>query len=110
MDHQIPPDIKAFLENMLYMADEINYGEEVPEPLLLDLYKKLDEWISTYLVSHLPEEKLGEYRGYNQKGSSQEFLDVYLSKNVPDYKEVMKSAYKDFNDSYLEQVIGNRLA
>lgn len=108
MANEIPQDIKAFLANMLYMADEFDYGEEIPEGLMQELYKKLDDRITIYLLSRLPEEKLAEYRALNEKAGSPEMLDVYLSKNVPGYKEVMKEAYQAFYDSYLEQAQDNK--
>lgn len=103
MDNQIPPEIRAFLENMLHAADDYNAGEEIPEGLLKELYAKLDDQISTYLLPKLSSENLTEYRRMKENNLPKEQLDIYLMRNIPDYKEIMKRAFRDFYDSYIEQ-------
>jgi hypothetical protein len=104
MEKEIPGDIREFLVNMLYLSDEFGYGEEIPDGVLWDLYGRLNSRISDYLLGRLPTEKLAEYRQLTGGNVGQEQLDVYLMKNVPEYKDAMKKAYKDFYDSYLEEV------
>jgi hypothetical protein len=109
MEKDLPIEIRAFLENLLLEADEFSYGEEIPKSVLWDLYRKLDERISVYLVSRLSVDKLTEYRQFKEKNPVPEQVDVFLMKNIVDYKEVMKKAYKDFYDSYLEESRERRL-
>ena len=109
MKKEIPEEIIKFIKNLLYAADEFGYGEEVPDGLLNELYVKLDERISTYLLAKMPADKIDEYRTIKDKGGSTEMLDVFLMRNIPDYKETMKSAYKDFYDNYLEESRERRL-
>ena len=104
MDKEIPEESRNFLKNMLYAAEEFNYGEEIPEGLLQELYGKLNDWISRYLLSSLPENKLIDYKNLNQNGASPDMLDAFSMKNIPNYAEVVKKAYRDYYDSYLEQV------
>lgn len=108
MEKEIPADIKEFLKNMLYLADEFNYGEPIPDGLMWELYTKLNEQISAYMLAKLSSEKLTEYRVLKEKNDPPEQLEVYLMKNIPDYKETMKKAYRDFYDSYIEQAHQNR--
>lgn len=108
MNLQIPADIRTFLENMVYASDEFDQGEVISEQLMQELYGKLNEYLSTYLMSSLPPEKLGEYKRLNDKGAPSEILDVFAVKNIPNYNEVIKKAYKSFYDMYLEQIKAER--
>lgn len=108
MDKKIPENIVDFLVNMLHQSDEFGYGEYIPDELLQSLYGKLDEQISSYLLAKLSNEKLTEYRTLKERGESAEGLDVFFMKNIPDYKDIMKKAYRDFYEGYLEQVKSER--
>ena len=104
MDKEIPADIRTFLENLVYASDEFDRGELIPDALMQELYGQLNEWISRYLLSSIPPDKLGQYNLMNQKGASPEILDVFAANNIPNYSEVLKKAYKDFYDNYLENI------
>jgi hypothetical protein len=101
MDKDIPSEVRTLLENTLHASGEYAYGEEIPEAALQEFYKKLNEYTSTYLLSSLPEDKLAQYKELNDKGAPPEILDIYAMKNIPNYSEVMKKAYKDFYESYM---------
>src|ERR1039457_1457893 len=104
MNTEIPEESRMFLENMLYTAEEFDYGEEIPEGLLQELYGKLNDWVSKYLLSNLPEDKISEYKKLNENAASPDILDIFSMKNIPNYTEVVKKAYRDYYDSYLQQI------
>jgi hypothetical protein len=54
-------------------------------------------------LSSLPSDKLAQYKELTDKGAPPEILDIYAMKNIPNYTEVIKKAYKDFYDSYVEK-------
>jgi hypothetical protein len=103
MNNDIPLEIRTLLENTLHASGEFAYGEEIPEAAIGEIYKKLNEYTSTYLLSSLPSDKLAKYKELNDKGAPPEILDIYSMKNIPNYTEVIKKAYKDFYDSYVEK-------
>lgn len=108
MNKEIPAEIRTFLENMVYASEEFDKGEVIPDQLLQELYGKLNDYLSTYLLSSLPSDKLSEYKTLNEKGAPPEILDVFSMKNIPNYSEVIKKAYQEFYNNYLAQMKEDR--
>lgn len=98
---QIPPEVIKFLENLLTEANIEPIDEAMREQLLLELYSRLDNFLTTTIMENMPPEKLDEFIKMNEEKRSREDLDKYMRENIPDGEMVFAKAFVDFRDIYL---------
>lgn len=98
---QIPPEVITFLDNLLAEANIVPIDEQMREQLLLELYSRLDNFITTTIVENMPPEKLDEFIKLNEEKASREVLDKYMRENIPDSEGIFAKAFVDFRDIYL---------
>lgn len=98
---QIPPEVIKFLDNLLAEANVTPIDETMREQLLLELYSRLDNFITTTIMENMPPEKLDEFIKLNEEKAPREQLDKYMRENMPDSGAVFAKAFVDFRDIYL---------
>lgn len=98
---QIPPEVIKFLDNLLAEANIVPIDEQMREQLLLELYSRLDNFITTTIMENMPPEKLDEFIKMNEEKRSREELDKFMRENIPDSEMVFAKAFVDFRDIYL---------
>lgn len=98
---QIPPEVIKFLDNLLAEANIVPIDETMREQLLLELYSRLDNFITTTIMENMPPEKLDEFIKLNEEKRPREEIDQYMRENMPNSQEVFAKAFVDFRDIYL---------
>lgn len=98
---EIPPEVIKFLDNLLAEANIEPIDEQMREQLLLELYSRLDNFITTTIMENMPPEKLDEFIKLNEEKAPREELDKYMRENIPESEAVFAKAFVDFRDIYL---------
>ncbi len=98
---QIPPEVIKFLDNLLAEANIVPIDEQMREQLLLELYSRLDNFITTTIIENMPPEKLDEFIKLNEDKRPRKEVDQYMRENMPNSEEVFAKAFVDFRDIYL---------
>lgn len=98
---QIPQEIRGFLDNLLQEAGMVDLDEQTHEDMLQELYKRLDHYIVTVIVSNLPNEHLDEFIKMNQEKRPQEEIQQFLQQKLPQSDAILAKAFVDFKDLYL---------
>jgi|GEM_PF-1168240 len=98
---EIPPEIRAYLEQLLADANMFVADEKLHEDILQDLYDKLDEFIAIKVVESLPADKLAVFTQMNNEQKSKEEIEQFLKDAIPNAQEVMKNIFFEFRDIYL---------
>lgn len=97
----IPPEVIGFLENLLSEAGITPVDETMREQLLLELYARLDSFISTTIIENMPPEDLDAFIKLNDEGKPREEIDAFIKEKMPDADLVFAKAFIDFRDLYL---------
>ncbi len=99
---QIPSEIRIFLEDMLTQANIPVLDEESKNVAILDLYDRLDRFLSAKIAESLSEEDTEAFIKLNDEGKSQEEIDAFLQAHIPDVQGMFSSAFAEFRDYYFK--------
>lgn len=98
---QIPPEVISFLENLLKEAGITPVDDAMREQLLLELYSRLDNFLTTTIMEHMPPEKLDGFIKLNEENGSKAEIEQYMKENIPESEAIFAKAFIDFRDLYL---------
>ncbi|MBI2021948.1 hypothetical protein HYS93_03695 [Candidatus Daviesbacteria bacterium] len=98
---QIPDEIRAFLDNLLEEAGMTDMDAQMHEDMLQALYKRLDRYITSSIVSNLPTENLDEFVKMSQQNRPRDEIEQFLRQRIPNSQDVLAKAFLDFRDLYL---------
>lgn len=101
---KIPPEVISYLENLLKEAGITPVDEAMREQLLLELYSRLDNFITTKIMENIPPEKLNEFIKLNEGNKPREEIEKYMKENISDSDQVFARAFIDFRDLYLGNI------
>lgn len=73
----------------------------VQEQMLSDLYARLEDWLFGQIIDALSDDDLTQFRELMENKASQEQLEEFLEKKIPNAKEIFSKAMLDFRKSYL---------
>ncbi len=93
--------VQDFLKAMMVDAGLDTLPANVQDQMLSDLYARLEDWMFGHVLSVLNDEQLTEYRELLESKASQEKLEEFLNKHVPNAADVFAAAMLDFRKSYL---------
>jgi hypothetical protein len=100
----VPPEIVAFLEGII---DDSGMGKDlapdVRDEMIKELFARLDSYITSTIIEHLPKEKVEEFAKMAQEGKSREEVEQYLKNTIPNSQEVFNKAFENFRNLYLEE-------
>lgn len=102
---QIPPEIRNFLEGILTDAGMTTLDSEMREEMIKELYARLDNYITSAIVSKLPPEYSEEFIRLNEEKKSQEEIQQFLQDKLPNAQETFALAFSEFRDLYLGNVM-----
>lgn len=97
----IPPEVISYLENLLMEAGITPVDEKMREQLLLELYSRLDSFITTTIVENMPPQDLEAFIKLNEENKPREEIDSFIKEKMPDSDLVFAKAFIDFRDLYL---------
>lgn len=107
---QIPPEVRNFLEGLLQDAGMTTLDEGMREEMIKELYARLDNYITSAIVSKLPPEHAEAFISLNEEKKSQEEIQAFLQDKLPNAQEVFALAFSEFRDLYLGNVSAARNA
>lgn len=100
----IPPEVKAFLEDLLREANIPEILPEQKELMIEELYVRLDQFLVATIAEYMPEEKLEEFTKLVETDPNPETIQRYLQENLPDAQDVLTVAFGKFRQLYLQGV------
>ena len=101
---QIPPEVRNFLEGILTDAGMTTLDDEMREEMIKELYARLDNYITSAIVSKLPSEYSEEFIRLNEEKKSQQEIQQFLQDKLPNAQETFALAFSEFRDLYLGNV------
>lgn len=102
----IPEEVKVYLEGLLADASVTPIDEQMKEDMLVDLYQRLDNFLTAIILENLPPQHLEDFIKMNKSGKSREETEKFITSALPNADEVFANAFLEFRDLYL----GNTLA
>lgn len=107
MNIEIPQEIRGFLEGILQDAN-MSLDDVTREEMIKELYARLDSYLTTVIVDHLPADHLESFIKMNEEKKSKEEINKFLTENMPNAQEVFTNAFADFRQLYLNNVSAGR--
>lgn len=101
---QIPPEVRNFLEGILTDAGMTTLDDQMREEMIKELYARLDNYITSAIVSKLPPEHTEAFIRLNEEKKSQEEIQQFLQDKLPNAHETFALAFSEFRDLYLGNV------
>jgi len=101
---QIPAEIRAYLEDLLYRAGMTNIDSVVKEAMIQELFTELDTFLMTKIIDYLPVEKMDEFTKLLESRPAQQTMQYYLQENLPNAQDVFTVAFGEFRDMYINNV------
>lgn len=98
---QIPPEVISYLENLLKEANITPIDEAMRQQLLLELYARLDSFITSTIIENMKPEDMDEFIKLNDEGRPREEIENFIKEKIPDGEQVFAKAFIDFRDLYL---------
>ncbi|MDD2823283.1 MAG: hypothetical protein PHQ59_04375 [Candidatus Daviesbacteria bacterium] len=97
----IPPEVISYLDNLLREANITPVDETMREQLLLELYARLDSFITTTIVENMDPQNLDAFIKLNEENHPREEIEAFIKEKMPDADQVFAKAFIDFRDLYL---------
>lgn len=97
---EIPAEIRGFLEGLIQDSERI-YEPEMQEEMIKELFIRLDSFIISAIIEHMPPEHLDEFIRLNDENKPKEEIEQFVKKTMPNAEEVFSKAFVDFRELYL---------
>lgn len=97
----IPPEIQAFLENLIAEAKVAVTDEKAKADLVKYLFDKLDKFLAAKIVENMKPEDTEVFIKMNEEGKPREEIDAFIKDHMANPQEVFTRAFVDFRDFYL---------
>lgn len=99
-----PFQLQVFFDKLL---DEAGFGgvsSELKKAMIQDLSLRLETWLFQDLKKHLKEKELQQLEELISQGASQQELQGFLVKTIPDCQNIIAQSILDFKDTFLRGV------
>ncbi len=100
----IPPEVRAFLEDLLREANIPEILPEQKELMIEELYVRLDQFLVATIAQYMPEEKLEAFTKVVETNPDPQEIQRYLQENMPNAQDVLTVAFGKFRELYLQGV------
>ncbi|MBI2596083.1 hypothetical protein HYW46_05115 [Candidatus Daviesbacteria bacterium] len=108
--NSIPADIRVFLESLLEDAG-MTITDELKEPMIMDLYTRLEKKMITDALEKMKPEEADEFVKLIQSNAPQDQVNGYISNHIPNAKEVFLASLTDFRTYFLSGTMqGNQVS
>ena len=97
----IPPEIRVYLDGLLTSSGIVSVDRVMRESMIQELYVRLDKFLTLKMLDHLPTEKLEEFANLTGRNPSEQVVQAYIQKNVPNAQQMFITAFAEFRDLYL---------
>jgi len=104
---QIPVEIKGYLESLLDEANINGLDGQMGEGMVLELYSRLDSYLTSVIVNSLQPEDIEAFIKINEEKKPQQEVEQFLKDKIPNVQEVFSKAFVDFKDLYLGKKLEN---
>lgn len=91
-----------FVEQLIIKAIP-DIDDEGLDLMVEDTLPVLDERVLNHFVEKLTDAQLKEYMKLMKKNASEEELNAYLNKIIPNYDDFIQKVYLDFETMYLKE-------
>ncbi len=102
--NQIPPEIRGFIENLIREAGITPIDDAMNEEIILEIYSRLDNFITTTITENMPPEHLDEFIKLNEENRPKEEIEAFMREKMPNSQDIFAKAFVDFRDIYLGNV------
>lgn len=103
--NQIPPEIRGFIDNLIREAGITPIDEAMNEEIVLEIYSRLDNFITTAIIENMPPQHIDEFIKLNEENRPQPEIEQFIREKMPNSREVFAKALIDFRDIYLGNVV-----
>lgn len=79
--------------------------EEMKEQILIELYSRLDNFITAAIIKNMPPEHTEEFIKLNEENRPKEEIDKFMTEKIPNSGEIFAQALVDFRDIYLGNAV-----
>jgi hypothetical protein len=100
----IPNDIDAFLESILYEANLVTLDENMRQELKKELFDQLDNYLASVIVDKLAPEDLERFIEMSQEQRPKEEIELFINEKIPHPQEFFANAFVRFKAMYLENL------
>lgn len=97
----IPPEIQAYLENLIAEAKVPMVDDKAKAELVRYLFERLDRFLAAKIVEHMKPEDTEAFIKLNEAGKPREEIDAFIKEHMQNPQEVFTRAFIDFRDFYL---------
>lgn len=101
---EIPTEIKGFLESLLQDANMATLDDSMKEEMLKELYARLDNFLTSTMMDHMPAEHLETFIKMNEEKKERAEIEQFIKEKIPNAEDVFTKAFMEFRDLYLGNV------
>lgn len=101
---EIPQEVRTFLEGLLKDAGMTTFDGGTKEEMVKELYVRLDNYLASVIVDHLPNEDFETFVKMNEEKKTKEEVETFLKEKVPNVDQIFAKAFADFRTMYLGEV------
>ena len=104
---EIPAEIRGFLEGLIADSGRI-YEPEMQEEKIKELFIRLDSFIISAIIEHMPPEHLDEFIKLNDENKPRNEIEAFVKAHMPNAEAVFSKAFVDFRELFLNNVSAAR--
>lgn len=97
----VPEVLIKYFEGILYDAKLLTNDTVTNELLEEELYRMFKEFVNEKMIEAVPDSNLAEFESLVTRNVSQEELDTFLQKVIPNIQDVYDAVLVNFRDIYL---------
>lgn len=101
---EIPPEVRGYLENLIRDANITTLDDKMRGNLIVELYQRLNDFITSTIVNNLPPESLETFIKMNEDKKPQAEIEQFFKDKIPNAEEVMAKAFIEFRNLYIGNV------
>lgn len=100
----ISDDVRAYIGSILTDAGLAQDDPDLHEEMVREVFVRLDNYLSTVILNHLPKDKIEPYIKMVEWGKPKTEIEQYLKDNIENVDETFKNAFIDFRSLFLGKI------
>ena len=103
-DIVISDDVRAYIGSILMDAGLAQDDPDLHEEMVREVFVRLDNYLSTVILNHLPKDKIEPYVKMMEEGKPKTEIEQYMKDNIANVDETFKNAFIDFRSLFLGKI------
>lgn len=93
--------LEVFVDRLIEEKGLEYLDEEIRAQMKSDLLERVEDRINASILEHMPPEALEEFEKFLDADTSDEEMQVFVAKKIPNMEEMLATVLLEFRQTYL---------